>query len=367
MNIYEFTIVYLFGAIEFFGVVYLVLYGPLKFKWYFGLFMIPTIISYFIFINDFFTGLIYPFVATAVAVAVLYLVPAEKINDGKPMEKKNYISIMVIASFYDLLCTASLAVVTEVQGAYDTEIIVFLFILKLAVINTLVVSAWRQNNKVQKQFALANEYIPLIDELIEETRVRQHDLDNHLQALKIMVELDQKTDSNIADYLDVMEEHRKTDDLLKLHNRVLAGFLYSKQKEAAEKNIDFNVFISDYGIRSVLNNFDKIEVLGILIDNAFEAENQNNRVNVLLGSSKQYVIITVENKHPKLSSNDISDMFRKGWSTKGENRGTGLYKVNKIIHSVKGSVTVGNNILDGNYISITLHLPKKGPDDKNVD
>ena len=73
-------------------------------------------------------------------------------------------------------------------------------------------------------------------------------------------------------------------------------------------------------------------MLGIFLDNAIEAASGSGerRVNILISEKDNKIIIEISNtfSDKALSTDKI---FDKGVSSKGQNRGLGLYKVKEIV------------------------------------
>jgi sensor histidine kinase regulating citrate/malate metabolism len=155
--------------------------------------------------------------------------------------------------------------------------------------------------------------------------------------------------------LDVDSEFRK---LIKLDNKILAGFLYNKTRKAKECGISFQIDIKDYEFKTNVKDYELIEVLGNLIDNAFDTGVKNNCVILEIKEEKNMSVIEIKNKHSYLNSNTISKMFTPGYSTKSEkNHGYGLTNVKKIVSNNTGLLSVYNETIDEhNYIVFKVLL-----------
>ncbi len=118
-------------------------------------------------------------------------------------------------------------------------------------------------------------YYAAYDELIEIIRERQHDLKNHISAIYGMI----YTTDNYDDLAKMQEEYcqyimdrnEETKLLLSAGNPLIAGFMYSKLKEAKEQGIEVNYKIKMEKVELKVPEYEIIEMLGILFDNAMEA------------------------------------------------------------------------------------------------
>ena len=80
-----------------------------------------------------------------------------------------------------------------------------------------------------------------------------------------------------------------------------------------------------------------ITIVGNLIDNALEAvtncEKKQVEVEIQYGNT---LIITVQDTGKGIQEKEIEALFTKGYSTKGDNRGYGLYLVKESIQRING-------------------------------
>ncbi len=123
-------------------------------------------------------------------------------------------------------------------------------------------------------------------------------------------------------------------DPKKINNPGLYNLLTSKYLRAfnLKINMDFNILadINSFDIKI----YDFAKILGIFLDNAIEAAKECNEkiIHVILkkeaNSNKQIIII--ENTYSDKNIN-LSKIYEKGFSTKFNNTGLGLWEVNKII------------------------------------
>jgi len=122
----------------------------------------------------------------------------------------------------------------------------------------------------------------------------------------------------------------------KINNPEILALLINKYELAKQNGIKINLEI--YSDLSKINSdiFQIIRILGILLDNAIEANKDcvEKILNIELKQEINKQIIIIENSY---SNKDVStnNIFQKGFSTKKGNRGLGLWKVNKIISNNK--------------------------------
>jgi sensor histidine kinase regulating citrate/malate metabolism len=196
-------------------------------------------------------------------------------------------------------------------------------------------------------------YIKPLEELVREIRARQHEFDNHMNAILNMHYMIDNYDELVkaqSEYIKEMytEDSRQLIALLKISDKILAGFLYSKILSAKSYlNIDLEVKSLD--IISSISEHSLIEIIGTLVDNAFEAANEElPNIKIVLASSHNKIIFEISNEAKNLTLEQVSKFFEKGYSTKNDNRaskfenkhGVGLYNARRLSQKYGGDLTV---------------------------
>lgn len=249
----------------------------------------------------------------------------------------------------------------DLEGILHNIISMFILFIGIIFVNLVLLKNGLREEYTERQLQIYEKYLPVIDQLINELRKRQHEYDNHIQALKMLTTFNtdyESTIKTITRYSEQLEIQSDLGKLIKLNNKVLAGFLYSKQKLAEKLGIDFEIVINDYDFSTRLLDYELVEVIGNLINNAFETEVENNTVEIILSKNQDMDIIEVKNKHPYLGYEVINSMFRKGFSTKSnKSRGNGLPNLKEIIKKYKGEVSVSNMKYDNeNYVVFRVSI-----------
>ena len=157
---------------------------------------------------------------------------------------------------------------------------------------------------------------------------------------------------------NILKESRKlTQDDFKLNmlsnikEPGLKGLISSKLIYAHEIGIKVVIDILDEVEEFYINIFDLNRIMGIFLDNAIEAaneckENKEIRFNVI--KEEKAVVITLMNTF-EVDEVDINIIEKNGYSTKGENRGLGLYNVKEILKKYR-SVLKSTSVQDGFFV-----------------
>jgi two-component system sensor histidine kinase AgrC len=216
----------------------------------------------------------------------------------------------------------------------------------------------RQSNEI-KTYKM---YIQPLEELTKEIRARQHEFDNHLNAvLNMHITIDNYDElvKRQSEYIKEMyiEDSRQLIALLKISDKILAGFIYSKIV-ASPSFINVNIQVRNFEIISTVSEHNLIEIIGTLIDNAYEAcTKERNTVDIILDSDDNKLYFEVRNQVEDMNFNKMSMFFKKGYSTKGSKRGLGLHNAKRIANKYGGDITVElMNIGDKEYISFKVEI-----------
>ena len=180
-----------------------------------------------------------------------------------------------------------------------------------------------------------------IEELYKEVRSFRHDYTNLLTSLRLGIEeedmeqIKEVYDSVLKDSSEKLQDNKyDLGRLVNVRDRALKSLLAGKFIKAREKNIVFNVEVPEEIQVEGMSLLDFLTIVSILCDNAIEASIEASQPHVSIaffknGAQETFII---ENSI-KEESIDISEIFSFGASSKGEERGVGLYTVMKIVES----------------------------------
>ena len=277
------------------------------------------------------------------------------------INKKNRVFTGLMLSMFIILTSFLVYRYITMEGLLKDILIIAILTIGLLFVNLVVVKNGLRNEYEEKMLDTYKKYFPVINELMKELRSKQHEFDNHIQAINMITITSTDYDSianSMKNYINDLEIDSEFNKLIKLDNKILAGFLYQKTKKAKEYDIDFQIEIQDYELKTNLKDYELIEVIGNLIDNAFETEVKNNKVILSLEKEKSMSAIEIKNLHSYIDINTLSKFFNPGYSTKlNKGHGNGLTNIKKIISKNHGLISVQNQSLDGsNYIVFKVLL-----------
>jgi len=140
---------------------------------------------------------------------------------------------------------------------------------------------------------------------------------------------------------------------------VVAGFLLSKISRARE--LGFSLTLSDASLVPDNPNEQQvaglITVLGNLIENALDAmaAQSEGEISLLLHYQQGWLSAEVSDDGPGIAPDHLQAIFNKGFSTKGENRGVGLYLARQQIENLGGEIAVESE--PGVFTQFFVQLP----------
>jgi len=146
---------------------------------------------------------------------------------------------------------------------------------------------------------------------------------------------------------------------------VLAGFILGKMSYSREIKVEFilseDCFVPEPKESEITHEL--ITMLGNLVDNAMEAvkDCESKIVSLDLFYEEDNLTIEVSDTGPGIDDELKNQIFVKGYSTKGDNRGLGLYLVQKSVERLKGDIEIFSEL--GKGTTFTIYLPYKSKDD----
>ena len=228
---------------------------------------------------------------------------------------------------------------------YYREIIVVVYIiLFLSSINILdrnLRERIQQQLSEQRELQLRNmsDYSQHIEELYNELRSFRHDYINILRSLKLGIDthdlpaIEQIYNQVLKDSGQAFNQSKyDLGRLSNIHNDALKSVLSAKFLEAQNKGIEIGLEVPQEIKPQGMELLDFITIVSILADNAMEAavETSHPVVSFAFLEQEGRQIFIVENTIKEFSIHSDT-IFKKGLSTKGENRGLGLSNVQNII------------------------------------
>lgn len=216
---------------------------------------------------------------------------------------------------------------------------------------TVMVLASVEMEKKHKaeELKLYEQYTHAFEDALTVIKMRQHEFDNHINAINCMRYV-------IEDKEDLIKEQQEYCKNIKnenIYNKVLllkiplilSGYLYSKFTIAEGKGIRVEYMIQELKEDNRVSLNDLIEIIGILFDNAMEELESKGKTHMEVNiyyDNVDRLIVEIINESGKVLNTEIEKFFKNGYSTKGENRGMGLYRLMYLKKKYKADLVVNN-------------------------
>ena len=323
------------------------------------------IISFIVYVtmgNDDLSPTTYLILVTCIMSMLIYLLNTNK--SIKKMEFSNFfskyksINIIILNLFVFFL----LIKVLVSNNVMNTKIIIPITILGLIIIGIncyFYVYLYKTLNE-KKKSEIKTSFNPLINDLMGKLKANEHEYKNHLNTIWSIAqvtnpeEIKEKLQEYITNIVDDTEEFSM---LLNVENTIIKAVLYNKGQRAEKLGVKYT-----YNVRSnfkdiLLDNAELTVILSNLLNNAIEATSmiKKKELEVFIEEDNKYYIIDVKNRTEGLKIEDLGNIFKIGYSTKGEGRGYGLYNVKSIVDKYRGKIQMS---LDDDIISIKILFSK---------
>ncbi len=321
------------------------------------------------------SGLINLRVNTLVLLVVLLVIPHIGLHKFSVFMQQK-VALLRILLVIALLFIAYLLIIMKVTDYLASEhyLVIIISLCLLAGVTYM----WQKNQyKVKEQqieLQMHHMYEESFENLISDIRSRQHDFENHINAvysqhytsttLEELVEKQRK-------YCEVLREDNKYNKLLSAGNSIITGFLYGKFLQAEGKGIIVKYKVKLGELKCPLPIYKLVEIIGNFFDNAMEALEQNDCEKVIfldLVETPEELNFTIRNENPYIPQEKLLQLFQKGESSKGNHRGIGLSNVKRICEEYKCELLAANKKDAGkSYIEFGINWRKDyGKDHTNI-
>jgi len=226
------------------------------------------------------------------------------------------------------------------------------------------ICTFRDKTEVSQLMQRLDGMVSYVDAL----RERSHEFMNKLHVILGLLHM--KSYGKVEDYILKTANNYQTEigSLMgKIKSPVIAGFLLSKINRASDTGnhllISDDCMLPDSGSETQVAVL--ITVLGNLIENALDAlgPSAEGEISVLLHYQNGFLACEVSDDGPGIAADQLEAIFEKGFSSKGDERGVGLFLVKQQTESLGGKIIVESE--PGVYTQFFVQLPWDG-ENKNA-
>ncbi|CEN80563.1 ATP-binding protein [[Clostridium] sordellii] len=244
-------------------------------------------------------------------------------------------SILSICIYFETIRQTKLAFIAGLEIKRNIMLCLLHFFTFLSVIFLIMLV----NN--QSRLKEINEYNSKLESLTNEMRKFRHDYKNIILSMCGYIDAGDMEGLREFFYSNI-ECSAKNLDIYNLNFSSVGnikcieakGMIASKLIMAQRKGIDTNVYIPNIVKDINFNCLDLCRILGIILDNSIEAslECENPSITLSIIDKENLISIIISNTY-KEKIEDISNLFKDGYSSKGEGRGIGLSNLRKILNN----------------------------------
>ena len=280
-----------------------------------------------------------------------------EIQEGFKRYYSKYLLLLINISMFVYMILVSILVIyrdkladADIWRGHINNFYIVLFFVMLLYLNAISKEKLEKEIIKQKDTQLyeLSSYSHHVESLYEEIRNFRHDYINILTSLKLGID-NQDIEAIKTVYNGVLRDsanqfYDSKFDIAKLSNiknDAIKSILSAKLLEAQNRGISISVEVEEPISNFRIELLDFITVLSVLCDNAIEAaiETISPKMTVVFINNDDSLVLIVENSI-KSEKVEVSRIFVRGHSSKGEGRGIGLYNVNSILEKYpKSTIT----------------------------
>ena len=218
------------------------------------------------------------------------------------------------------------------------------------------ITTFRDKTEVSQLMQRLDGMVNYVDVL----RAHTHEFMNKLHVILGLLNI--KRYDKLEEYILQTAHHYQTDIgtiQSKVKSPVVAGFLLGKINRAKEAGVTLTLAdesqIPDTASEEQVAVL--ITALGNLIENALDAMEgqQEGEIGLLLHYQNGWLSCEVSDDGPGIDPTQLESIFTKGFSTKGENRGVGLFLARQQIQNLGGEISVESE--PGVFTQFFVHIP----------
>lgn len=274
-----------------------------------------------------------------------------EINKPKILfENKLMIKLLISLSIINILIVQTVAVeiisnldVYKLYNRYNFIIIgvtIWIVFCIICLIITILILE-KNTDSVQIENNLIRNNLNQMKETVDLLRIQRHDYMNHLQVILMQVSKGKNEDAKKY-ILGISNEVKNNISVFDTGSNYIDAILNFKSEKCSEYNIHLTACIDSLLEGTMLKDTQLGAIFLNIIDNAIDELNKNDKeykyihVDTYTEDNKHY--ISINNNGRKID--DTKKIFEMGFSSKGDNRGYGLYSIKQMLQGNKCNIEV---------------------------
>ena len=274
--------------------------------------------------------------------------------------------LLIAANLFACLFAFLFNIIMGDSIGYTREIVVFnciLFICYFSISTVLIVNITKAHiakadmDMRQDSYNKLQEYTNQIERMYSSLRSFKHDYSNIMLSMSGYIEADDM--DGLKEYFEkeilptgrnISKNTAHINQLMNIKVPELKSIISAKLLYAIELNISVSIEVTDEAADMPMDTLDMARVIGIFLDNAIEAALETDAPFI------SFALIHLDTDYVFIISNSFLDkgvpyasLAQPNVSTKGGNRGLGLYNAHEIIAKYN-SVFLDTEIQEGTFV-----------------
>jgi len=273
-----------------------------------------------------------------------------------------FVLIVTMACFYLNIYLTEILSKDELL-VFNIVIQITYFAIMLSILSITIFNIKKQEhlNKMEIENAQFAEYMKTLEVINNDMQKFRHDYMNILMTMYGYIEINDF--EGLKKYFKkhifsaeegTLKRNQLLSTLSKLKLTGIRGLIITKVLHAENENISVHIEISDEIDEIHMDMIDLARILGIFLDNAIEAnENTDSEKSIDIAfykTNEDTLFIIIENTFHGEQIN-LEEIYKEGFSTKGENRGKGLSNVKSILEKYP-NVTLNTSFSDNCFTQV---------------
>ena len=198
-----------------------------------------------------------------------------------------------------------------------------------------------------------------VTHIIASLRSNMHEFKNHMHVISGLLQL--KEYDTAHKYIDNLN----TDSMMLstvtncIENKTLAALVYGKINLAREQDITMRINEDTHlpAHNKFLSTNQLVTILGNLLQNSIDAmvdksEHDDKEIELYIHCDDDKLKITVDDTGCGIAEENLENIYQRGFSTKGTERGIGMNLVYSIVKNRDGKIVVESVLSEGTTISL---------------
>ncbi|NKF06649.1 Spo0B domain-containing protein [Clostridium gasigenes] len=186
-----------------------------------------------------------------------------------------------------------------------------------------------------------------VNQIIDSLRSNTHEFMNKLHVILGLIQIG-KTEDAKSYIMNIREEQSEIVSLIikKIKDPTIAALIIGKISRAKEMGIKLNLNPNSYFNMNdnLISRNSLVTIIGNLIENSIDSINEKDNdlknISLLIYNDENSLLITIDDTGNGISSENLKRIYDKGFSTKGKNRGVGMYIIKNILDNYGGEIVI---------------------------